>query len=224
METILKPKNELPDVAADLLAQTINDSLRVHNQCVLALSGGSSPAQMLKSLAFKNVDWQKVKIILVDERFTDNKIDQNQTMIHSFIQGIPGNHPFFQNLLIHPDFNQNLKMCNKFADRLQQANIVVLGMGLDGHTASLFPDADEYESAMKSTDKYVAVHPQSAPHPRISMSYSWITQADQVMLYIPGKEKHDCFNEILTSNQSRSPIKSLTEDTHKKLTLFSSED
>lgn len=223
--TLLQYPNELvPAQAALYLSRRISNFLENDKPCICGLSGGSSPKPMLQELAQQNIDWSSVVLLPVDERWTDDPRQQNISMLNKFVTQIPGHKPKLETLYKSPDLKENVERCNELASRYDQSpDIVVLGMGLDGHTASLFPDAEEYPSAMNSMDQYVLIHPTQAPFPRISMSFRWLSSAAEIVLYIPGKDKLDCFNRIRSDPDSVSPIKELEIHFANKLTIISSE-
>lgn len=226
------PNTALPERAATHIAEIMCDAILARGHCYCALSGGSSPKPMLQALAktelaATELDWSKVTLLLVDERITDDPESQNQTIIHKFIQHIAPPRPAFHLLL--PDTGslaptELLATANETTKDLpEQLDIVVLGMGLDGHTASLFPDSADYNTGMTSADRYVLVQPGQAPHQRLSMSYHWIQQARNLILYIPGQDKLDCYHRIVGSENTCSPIRTLSTDA-PRLTVYSSKE
>lgn len=215
---------QVAEKAASQLARTIAAAIAKKDHCYCALSGGSSPKPMLTALAQTNLPWQKVTVLLVDERWSEDPSQQNITMMNAFIKETQSNSITLIPLLTEADYQSNLEKCESVAQSLpEHLDLVVLGMGLDGHTASLFPDAPEYSDAMTSSRRYVEVTPATAPYKRISMSFNWITKADTLALYIPGQDKLNCFNEIVASDTSKSPIRQLVKEVPGKLTVFSSE-
>lgn len=222
VEIVIHDHQNLPELTAQALAQMANDCIANSGQCVIALSGGKSPAAMLDALAKLPLQWPHITLLLVDERWTQEPEHQNQTMISAFLEKIPGAKPHFKPLLIETDFDANLNACNELSEAFNSVDIVVLGMGLDGHTASLFPDAPEFSSAMKSKQHYVAVTPTQAPFKRISMSFRWIKISACILLYIPGEEKLNCFNSIIESTDSTSPIKTLVTEAKTQILVYSS--
>ena len=185
------------------------------------VSGGKSPAAVFDLLAASHFPWRNVDLLLVDERWApEQPQDQNATLVQKHLLQQHAATSHFQPLLLDTDFSRNLIACNEAVSAIRQPDIVLLGMGLDGHTASLFPDAEDFASAMKTTDRYVAVHPASAPYPRISMSFSWLVSARQIVLFIPGRDKRDVFNGIVKNKQSTSPIRPLAQQADTRLTVI----
>ncbi len=218
-------KEQLPETIALYISQVIRQRLASQAQCHLALSGGNSPKLMLEELATYKQLWNKVHLQLVDERWTQCKDDQNQSLIHHFLSLVAPEQPVFFPLLNTENFSSNLQYCNQWAAKQPNSlDIIVLGMGLDGHTASLFPEAKEYHDAMNTAQRYVEITPAEAPYRRISMSYSWIKQASHILLFIPGADKLHCFESIINDPNSPSPIAKLMAEVGEKVTVFSSED
>lgn len=94
-------------------------------------------------------------------------------------------------------------------------------MDEDGHTASIFADAPEWDFAAISTpERYVAVHPGSAPHARVSLSMSALKQVKQVYLFIAGQKKLDVLNAALATKQKKNAISTLANDEGVKLDVY----
>ena len=185
------------------------------------VSGGKSPAAVFDLLAATDFPWQNVDLFLVDERWApDHPQDQNATLVQEHLLTQRGAAVQFHPLLLDTNFTRNLAACNEAVATIKQPDIVLLGMGLDGHTASLFPDAEDFSNAMQTTDRYVSVHPTSAPYPRISMSFSWLVSARQIVLFIPGRDKRDVFNSIMKDKKSTSPIRPLAQQADTRLTVI----
>ncbi len=223
-EIHIEAKAKLPQLAASYIRDQISSTLTRNKHCFCALSGGSSPKGLLMELASMTLPWHRITFSMVDERFTTDPTQQNQSMLSEFIDSLPEPRSKLLTLLTNESLNHTLAAANAAADQLPDSlDLVVLGMGLDGHTASLFPDSTDYQAAMHDTARYVKVVPGDAPYPRISMSYHWLLQARQLVLYIPGKEKLDCFRRLISDPAAMSPVKSLA--THaNNLIVFSSED
>lgn len=223
-EIRIATSDQLPALAATYLAEHIKFAVNQNGHCYCALSGGSSPKALLSKLSTANLPWQDVTFSMVDERFTSDASQQNQTMLQAFIDSLPFPKPTLLTLLNNEPLAATVAEANIMAENLPESlDLVVLGMGLDGHTASLFPDSTDYRSAMESHSRYVKVVPGEAPFPRISMSYRWLLNAKQLVLYIPGADKLDCFRQLLADPVAVSPIKSLAAHANN-LIVFTSED
>jgi 6-phosphogluconolactonase len=103
--------------------------------------------------------------------------------------------------------------------RRRLPDVAVLGMGEDGHTASIFADAPEWDFAISTPERFVAVHPGAAPHARVSLSMSALTQVGQLYLFIAGQKKLDVLNAALAAPQ-KNAISTLAHAEGVKLDVY----
>lgn len=223
---IIQHADEL--IAAKECAQLLRTQIAIlcEQQASVSLfvSGGKSPAQVFDYLSEADLPWTKINIHLVDERWApDHPSDLNQTLVRQHLLKHTAANANFQPLLITSDIKTNIEECNRITSTMEIPDIVLLGMGLDGHTASLFPDASDYDNAMNSNAHYVTVHPGSAPYMRISMSYHWLRMARQIILFIPGAEKWKAFQHFLLECQDKSPLQKLPSDAANPATVIVTE-
>ncbi len=138
-------QDEFVRSATTVLERAIVQAIEERGRCVLGLSGGSTPGPVYEQLGRKRtIDWEKVHLFLVDERHVPPSDDRsNQKLIEETLlkhAGIPDLQRHF------PDTSKPVGECARFYDYdLRQLlpdvgpDVVVLGLGEDGHTASLFP-------------------------------------------------------------------------------------
>ncbi len=206
---------------AEWLLALLKTRLWQQENVSLFVSGGKSPAAVFDHLATFDIPWQKVDVHLVDERWAQGQpSEQNATLVKQHLQQKKAAASTFHPLLLDTDFARNLHACNELVENVAHPDIVLLGMGLDGHFASLFPDAPDYRAAMTSADHYTATHPSQAPHARITMSFNWIAAASQIVLFIPGKDKRTLFNQIRKQAEPESPLRNLIREASHKLTVI----
>lgn len=202
------------------LARQLRDLLGKQDRVTLFLSGGNAPAPVFEHLAHSEMDWHRVDIHLVDERFAPgNPTDLNASLIQRHLLHYYARQAHFHPLLSDATLEYCLARANLQTNAITTPDVVLLGMGLDGHTASLFPDAPEYGSALASPSHYVLVHPGSAPYPRISMSGAWLKTATYLTLYIPGQRKWEAFCHFVLEEQALSPLPQLL-DQHPAVTII----
>ncbi|XP_068515079.1 GDH/6PGL endoplasmic bifunctional protein [Anas acuta] len=206
----------------DLISQLASDVEKAANRAVagsgqfhLALSGGSSPVALFQRLARHHYafPWRHTHIWLVDERcvpLTDP--ESNFFSLHShLLQSIRV--PYFN---VHPmPVHLNQRLCVEedggtelYAKEIaalvanSSFDLVLLGLGTDGHTASLFPDS---EDGLEGTQAVVLTESPIKPHQRMSFSLSLINKARQVFVLVVGRGKHDITTQI--SRVGRQPRK-----------------
>lgn len=212
-------------LCAELLTLQLNQRLDNQPAASLFVSGGKSPVPVFERLALADLPWSRIDIHLVDERFApQDQQQQNARLVRQHLLQGKAAKSRFHDLLREPSLEESVLAANARTATIDQPDVVLLGMGLDGHTASLFPDAPDYPAAICSTDHYVAVHPKAAPHPRISMSQIWISQARSLLLFIPGAEKWQAFQHFVLKGQGISPVRPLLEKLGDSATIIATGD
>ncbi|MFC3848015.1 6-phosphogluconolactonase [Helicobacter baculiformis] len=182
---------------------------REHHQIHIAFSGGKSPIPFLEYMAgFKR--WDGYTLSLVDDRIVPpDHEDSNASLIHRhFLDKVRSKFNIevpFSPLVTDASLPPEMILA-KALENYQQPDLALLGMGLDGHTASLFADAPEYEHALSTTDPLVLTTPQNAPHKRISMSLHALQSCKETWLLISGEEKRRVFEEAAKGINPKLPI------------------
>ncbi|MFN3785966.1 MAG: 6-phosphogluconolactonase [Thiothrix sp.] len=174
------------EALATRVAARLNEVVAVQGVARLALSGGSSPRQFLQVLDTLPVAWRQVRITLVDER------------------QVPHEHPRSNWRFLHaclPTASQQAAWLPLYATSLSNTcaalqrdylplDVVVLGMGVDGHFASLFADAAELGPALVAdAPPLMAIHAPSVPEARLSLTLPVLAGAQQLHLLIQGQDK-----------------------------------
>lgn len=197
------------DDAAEMAEAVVGDvtfivesALDARGQALIALPGGKTPVPILEKLAKAKLDWKKVTIIPTDDRLVavDSPLSNVAMLAKTFL-------PKGARVLPIATVNADHKMAGKAADaRLQDLHwppdLVWLGVGADGHTASIFPgpDLDEALNAPKAR-RAVGVMPEplpdEAPVPRVTLTRSAILSARTITLVLSGKEKRKVLERAL---------------------------
>ncbi len=178
---------------AEEIADKLQSAIKKHNRASIAFSGGSTPKNMLKQLSLaKNINWQKLDVTLVDERFVDESSDRsNAKMIkENLLIGDAKRAKFFPLFLGNEQLNeQAIKQMNLEQKHIKHPfDVVVLGMGLDGHTASFFPNVIGLKKALKNKGPAIAINASDGEE-RITLTYPYLISAKNLYLHIEGKEK-----------------------------------
>lgn len=188
----------LAEAIAGALARVIDEQ----GGACLAVSGGRSPIALFAALRVLPLRWANVSITLVDERAVPPAhADSNARLVREhLLQDAAAVARFFPLVLsphVHGE-SVDVDACVATAnDPFQQPDVVILGMGDDGHTASLFPDAAELGDGIdrKHAPAYLPVRPGTAPHRRISLNLSALCAARRLFLSITGPVKRTVFDQ-----------------------------
>ena len=202
----------LADKIADLLLTAINEN----GKASLAVSGGSTPKDFFKVMSTKDIPWEKVTITLADERWVpSNSQDSNTQLVKQHLLQNKAKTAQFFDLKLEGELSEScLMQLNKAADaKIYPLDVVILGMGEDGHTASLFPCSDEIEQCLATEGPtIIKVVPQTAPHQRISFSFAALSASQHIFLHIKGQAKQCVLQSALEGTDAKEmPIRAFLQ-------------
>tara|TARA_R100001377_G_scaffold10038_1_gene5109 strand:+ start:1844 stop:2545 length:702 start_codon:yes stop_codon:yes gene_type:complete len=185
--------DELVQSLAQRITQDLLNAIDERGRASLAVSGGSTPVSLFRALASIDIPWSKVVITLVDERWVpQTHQDSNALLVHRHLLRDHAAKARFVGLKTE-DENPFLAVAEVEAKLLREVfplDVVVLGMGEDGHTASFFPKADGLSEALQSEQSICCgITPPNAPYPRMTLSLSALLGARQLFLHIIGAKK-----------------------------------
>lgn len=184
----------------------LREYLSLYDGVNLALSGGKSPIEFFEILSREDCDWEKCNISLVDERIVAlSNADSNANLIRTYFLKNLAKKSNFQAYFDDPNLPLN-ELVNRANASYKQPDIAILGMGLDGHTASLFPEAKEFEWALQTEQNIISISPKNAPYKRLSMSLFALENCKKIFLSIATKEKKEVLNQALKGIDSALPI------------------
>ena len=182
----------LDEALADKVAAILTAAVKTKGSASIAVSGGSTPKGFFHALSKKKLAWQAITITLADERWVEiDSSDSNTKLVYeNLIQNEAVNAKFFhlkQGETLSDDTLDDLNLAVN--QQLLPLDVLILGMGEDGHTASLFPCSDEIETCLSlNSPALLKVVPQMAPHQRISFSFAALAQSKNTFLHISKKQ------------------------------------
>lgn len=178
---------------AGITADALRADLAVGDGARLLVSGGSTPAPVYRDLALHGLDWGRVSVGLVDERWLPpGDADSNAVLVRESLLDGPAAAARFEPILM-PD--RNLDEAVRAANHMSRpASITLLGMGPDGHTASLFPGATSLAQALDSSNDYVSFDAAGCAGAgawplRISITPAGLAKARHRLLLVRGEPK-----------------------------------
>ncbi len=187
---VLPDAESVAQAGADYISEQIIACIEARDACHVALPGGSTPARCLELLSRKQLPWHKIHWYIGDERCCPvGHADRNDTMIEqqlwSRIDAPAANlHPIPAEL--GPD--AAAAQYAALIDGIGTLDIVVLGMGEDGHTASLFPGNPALESGLSAVAVFDAPKP---PAERVSLGLTTLQSARRRLVLVSGSGKRD---------------------------------
>lgn len=205
MISIFNNKEEMTIPAAEIFIAAAQNSIQQRGRFVTALTGGTSPAAIYKLLATKSykekIDWNKVFVFWGDERWVplDNEMS-NAKMSSDYLL----NHVSIPKANIFPMYSSGVT-AEDYVFQYEQFirnvlgedgkfDFIFLGMGDDGHTASLFPD----QEVLKENTKWVsAYYLKSQNMNRITLTAHLINKAREIVVLTFGESKSQALYEVL---------------------------
>ena len=180
-------------VASDIGTQLAR-GISARGQAGLLVSGGHSPAGLFEQLRTQQLDWSRVSIALVDERWVEpTDPGSNERMVREALlrDGAVAARFFgLKNSAPSPDLG-TAAAWSASAHIPRPVDVTVLGMGDDGHTASLFPGSPDLKSALDpgAPEGYIGMWSPSAPHARLSLNLAALLDSRRILIHILGEAK-----------------------------------
>ncbi|NCO75136.1 MAG: 6-phosphogluconolactonase [Cyanobacteria bacterium] len=207
-------KNALITEATPLIINKIKDAIAKNDICTIALAGGSTPKPIYEAIAEENLPWDKIHIFWGDERYVlPNHPDSNEKMAReSWLDKV--NFPVNN---IHPmptmsnnpqtdadKHNQELLDFFGITSGFPTFDLILLGMGDDGHTASLFPQT----KALEVRDRLITMG-NKEDSLRLTFTVPLINQANCVIFLVSGSNKQDALQQVFseTGDSNQYPSK-----------------
>jgi len=186
MKIIKGERDKLEKLASDFIADKIDEVIRRKELVVLGAVGGTSVKGIYAELSKEKIEWNKIHVFMLDERFVPlNSEDSNFKIVKENLK--KGNlHPF--------DYNKSLFAYQKEFDNYGNFDIVLLSAGEDGHVASLYPN---HASVRNNLEGFISV--ENSPKPparRISSSRKLIENAGYGVLLFFGEGKKEAYKKF----------------------------
>lgn len=198
------------DVAlASAVSERLQAAIASRGRAYLVVSGGSTPANLFTLLARTTIDWDRVVVLLADERWVaDDDKDRNERLVRETLLTQNASDAEFVSLIpVSGEHHDDIASVLATLASLPEFDVVLLGMGEDAHTASLFPCAAELEVGMTTREDALITRPLSAPYTRVSLSKNRLLNTRHGMLHIVGEKKKSVLESALQSgDEMQYPI------------------
>ena len=184
------------------IVELLKDSIDKKGEASLAVSGGRTPTALFQRLSEQSLDWSKVVVVLVDERWVDAEHDDsNERLVRlNLLQNLAASARFIG---LKTAAQSVQKVTEELTEKLSSLpailDAVILGMGEDGHTASFFPKAKELEQALnpQSGRACQSVTPVDAPHQRMTLTLPRLLASQRIFLHLCGEGKLPVLEEAM---------------------------
>lgn len=180
--------------SVEAIVNSLLEQINLSGEANLAVSGGSTPFDIYRELSSQDLDFSKIDLIQVDERYVpEASAESNWSSIEKSFDGV--------------NFRQTIRFeySHSIQDTLDQAEqhlpqrlgLTILGMGLDGHFASLFADGEYWDKPV-SDKALITKAPSNYPtRDRLSLSPEYIYNSEKIIILIKGKDKYDQVQEYI---------------------------
>ena len=219
---IFNDKNTLSNKLSEFISSQINKSLKIKERFQLCACGGSTPISAYNALSKIELNWEKVDIFLGDERCVDpNSEESNSYMIEKSLLINFASKSYFYNIFENEVINEKIAK-DSFINKLKEKclgfppvfDLTLLGLGDDGHTASLFP----YNKQNNNND--LAIYSYGNGLKRISLTPKIISASSKIIFIVSGSSKQLALKRLINENESeeRTPAKLI--NSNSKIFIF----
>ncbi|WP_342070805.1 6-phosphogluconolactonase [Yoonia algicola] len=199
---------------ADKLASELSSALRANDTASLAVPGGTTPGPVFDSLCAVDLDWSRVQVMLTDERWVPETSERSNTRL--LRERLLTNRAAAATYVpLYADAPTPEEKLPELATTLASAlpiSVLLLGMGADMHTASIFPGADQLDLALHGSDLLVAMRAPGAPEPRITLSAAVLRAAMSCHIVIVGAEKRAALEKARHLSPDEAPVAAVLSD------------
>ncbi len=229
---IFKNLNQMADYGVTIWKDIAWKAIEEQGRFVVALSGGKTPVELYNRLALeKDFPWDKTYVFMVDERFVPYESDDNN---YQMINRILLRHVQIPAKNIHPiltlessssgsalRYEEDLvSFFKNIDDKYPQFDLILLGIGDDGHTASIFPGSDEL-SLKETRHLTAAITPSDeSKKERITLTFPVLNNAKNIVFLAAGENKAEIVKEIMGSKKSLLPAAMVKPKKGKMLFLL----
>ena len=208
---------------AEQVAMILASDVKKYGFATIAVSGGKSPLPFFEKLSDYRLPWDKITFSLVDERHVPATHPQSNAyfICHSLLVGQAGASNFIP-LYCDPDIRKNINILNNdmiLGDIIY--SVLILGMGEDGHTASLFPLSPNLDEGLfDPVNNYSYQIAPDFPHQRISMNLSHIIKARHIFIAVTGEKKMNILKQATLELNKNLPISFILSSARDKISIF----
>jgi 6-phosphogluconolactonase len=200
---------------ANTIAGQLADFLRREGKATLSVPGGTTPGPIFDTLSGVDIDWANVAVVLNDERWVPESSDRSNTRLvrERLIRGRAAQARLVP---LYAPAEEPEAMLAALEDGLKPhlpISVLLLGMGADMHTASLFPGADRLEEALSpNAPILLPMRAEAAGEPRITLTAPVLREAFNIHILITGNEKRAALERAMTLTPMEAPVRAVLDN------------
>lgn len=193
---------------ADKIASELRSCLSTHDHASLAVPGGTTPGPIFDSLCGADLDWSRVHVFLTDERWVPESDPRSNTaLIRQRLLTDRAAGAVYLPLYAEGQSPEDaLPTLEAGLEDEMPISVLLLGMGTDGHTASLFPGADQLTEAMaQDAPPLMAITAPGSSEPRVTLTLPVLQDAMSTHILIVGQEKREALERVRNMKPAEAP-------------------
>jgi 6-phosphogluconolactonase len=200
---------------ANTIAGQLADFLRREGKATLSVPGGTTPGPIFDTLSGVDLDWANVAVVLNDERWVPESSERSNTRLvrERLLRGRAAQARLVP---LYGPAEQPEEMLAALEDGLKPhlpISVLLLGMGTDMHTASLFPGADRLEEALSAqAPALLPMRAEAAGEPRITLTVPVLREAFNIHILITGQEKRAALERAMTLTPMEAPVRAVLDN------------
>ncbi len=200
---------------ANVIAGQLADFLRREGKATLSVPGGTTPGPIFDTLSGVDLDWANVAVVLNDERWVPESSERSNTRLlrERLLRGRAAQARL---VLLYAPAEEPEEMLAALEDGLKPylpISVLLLGMGTDMHTASLFPGADRLEEALSaSAPILLPMRAEAAGEPRITLTAPVLREAFNIHILITGAEKREALERAMGLTPMEAPVRAVLDN------------
>lgn len=228
-ERFFDTREEMIDAVFAQTIGALEEAVKTRDEASFLVSGGSSPAPIYKRLSEADLAWNRIKVALVDERWVDYDHDKSNEafIVKTLMQNNAANAKLIGMKNTSESAAAGLAQCEAAYQTLAKPfDVTVLGMGPDGHTASLFPHAQGLVEALETKNLCSAIKAIKSEvtgdcTERMTLSLAGISNSREVLLLISGDEKLATYREAMAGGDvAEMPVRAVLNQQDIKVTVY----
>ena len=200
---------------ANTIAGQLADFLRREGRATLSVPGGTTPGPIFDTLSGVDLDWANVAVVLNDERWVPETSERSNTRLvrERLLRGRAAQARLVP---LYAPADQPEEMLSALEDGLRPhlpISVLLLGMGADMHTASLFPGADRLDEALSANAPLLLpMRAEAAGEPRITLTAPVLREAFNIHILITGQEKREALERAMTLTPQEAPVRAVLDN------------